>query len=133
MISDLYSDNGSNIVGANNKVKPSSKIFNSKINGNKIINHLGNNNIRWHFILLKSPNFGRIWESLVKLIKNYLKGVLGEAQLSYELFYTTLTQIEYVINSRSLSPISDDPNDFAALTPRTKITYIVVAYIQMQL
>lgn len=47
----------------------------------------------------------------------HLHRVLGNATLTYEYLYTTLVQIESILNSRPLSPLSTDPNDFLPLTP----------------
>ena len=37
--------------------------------------------------------------------------------MTYEEFYTLITQIESLLNSRPLSAISEDPNDLTPLTP----------------
>lgn len=38
-------------------------------------------------------------------------------KLNYENFITILTQIEAILNSRPIHPLSDDPGDMQALTP----------------
>ncbi|KAF2890369.1 hypothetical protein ILUMI_15804, partial [Ignelater luminosus] len=43
--------------------------------------------------------------------------VIDNANLTYENFYTILTQIESVLNSRPLCPLTQDPNDLEPLTP----------------
>lgn len=73
--------------------------------------------ITWHFIPPHAPNFGGLWESAVKSTKFHMKRVFGESRLTYEEFYTVLTKIEACLNSRPISPISEDPNDLSALTP----------------
>jgi len=42
---------------------------------------------------------------------------LGNAILTYEELNTVLTRIEPCLNSRPLTPLSDDPYDFSVLTP----------------
>ncbi|XP_076660689.1 uncharacterized protein LOC143364062 [Halictus rubicundus] len=41
----------------------------------------------------------------------------GDQRLTFEEFYTLLTQIESCLNSRPLSPLSSDPTDLNPLTP----------------
>lgn len=75
-------------------------------------------NINWKFIPPKSPHFGDIWESNIKIVKLHLTKTIGQAILTFEEFYTLLTQIESVINSRPISPpLSSDPHDLNPLTP----------------
>ncbi|GFW00408.1 integrase catalytic domain-containing protein [Trichonephila clavipes] len=42
---------------------------------------------------------------------------MGNLRFTYEEFLTILNQIEGVLNSRPLYPLSCDPGDFDALTP----------------
>ena len=73
--------------------------------------------IKWQFIPARTPHFGGIWEAAVKSVKVHLKRIVGETKLNYESFYTLLVQIESILNSRPLYPISADPYDLQALTP----------------
>lgn len=73
--------------------------------------------LNWHFIPPHAPHFGGIWEASVKSIKCHLRRVAGNASLTFEEMYTLLTQIESVLNSRPLCPLSADPNDLDPLTP----------------
>lgn len=112
---NVYSDNGTNYTGANNELKRMYD-FLSK-NSNEISNKLVDEMITWHFIPAKSPSFGGIWEAGIKSAKSHIKRVIGNHSLTFEEFTTVLTQIESVLNSRPLCPMTSDPEDFAALTP----------------
>lgn len=74
-------------------------------------------NIDWSFNPPSAPHFGGLWEAGIKSVKTHLMRVIGEQKLTYEELYTVLTQIEAVLNSRPLCPLSSDPNDLSALTP----------------
>lgn len=46
-----------------------------------------------------------------------MKKVIGDVTLTSEEMLTVLAQIESILNSRPLHPMSNDPNDISALTP----------------
>ncbi|XP_045471829.1 uncharacterized protein LOC123678720 [Harmonia axyridis] len=103
--SHLYSDRGTNFVGANRELVALAK----KCAECELITH--------HFLPGNAPHMGGLWEAGVRSVKTHLKRVIGDQVLSYEEFYTLLVQIEAVLDSRPLTPMSSDPNDLAVLTP----------------
>jgi hypothetical protein len=63
IVTDLFSDNGTNFVGANNELHNLEQLFKNQINGEKIVNTMANDQITWHFIPPRAPHFGGLWEA----------------------------------------------------------------------
>lgn len=53
----------------------------------------------------------------MKSVKHHLHRVVGEAILTYEEMNTLLIQIEAILNSRPITPCSEDPEGLNVLTP----------------
>ncbi|XP_053682608.1 uncharacterized protein LOC128733054 [Sabethes cyaneus] len=115
--SHIYSDNGTNFIGAKNTLHQLYIMLQPGPEQERISKHLAEDHIQWHLIPPRSPNFGGLWEAAVKVAKKQLIRQLGTATLSYEELTTVLTAVEGCMNSRPLTPLSEDPNDLSALTP----------------
>jgi hypothetical protein len=100
--SHLYSDNATNFIGANRELR---NLFKQANFNTAIVNHLANEQISWHFIPLRSPHMGGLWEAAVKSTKGHLKRVIGNVILNYGELNTLLTMIEACLNSRPLTRI----------------------------
>lgn len=111
----IWSDNATNFVGANRELKELSEFLFR--NQDEIASTLSNDMIKWQFIPARSPSFGGIWEAGIKSAKFHFKRIVGNANLNLVEFNTVIIQIESILNSRPISPISHDPNDLNALTP----------------
>lgn len=113
--SNIYSDNAKNFVGANAQLRELGQLLEKQ--HHIITKRLAEDNIQWHFIPSRAPNFGGIWEAGIKRVKFHLKRILGEAHLTYEEFLTVLIQIESILNSRPLCPLNSTPDQLNPLTP----------------
>ncbi|XP_030747675.1 uncharacterized protein LOC115876126 [Sitophilus oryzae] len=112
----VFSDNATNFVGSNNELLKLCQVVRDSVN-EKYPNYFSEHRITWHFIPPKSPHHGGTWESAVRSFKHHLKRVLGDNHLNFENFYTLLTQIEAILNSRPILPLTNDLSDLEALTP----------------
>ncbi|XP_055627216.1 uncharacterized protein LOC129769151 [Toxorhynchites rutilus septentrionalis] len=110
-------DNATNFVGARRELDELCTLFNNQQFQRTISAEAAESNIDFRFIPARSPNFGGLWESAVKSFKTLFKRTIGTHTLLYDEMQTVLTQIEAVLNSRPLTPVSNDPNDYEALTP----------------
>jgi len=113
----IYSDNGTNFVGANNKLKEVYALFNSDEHKEHIDKFSSEHRITWHFIPPFAPHFGGLWESSVKLFKHHFKRVIGDSLFTFEELSTFTTEVEGILNSRPIATISSDPNDMLVLSP----------------
>nr|CAI5846278.1 unnamed protein product [Callosobruchus analis] len=113
----LYSDNATNFTGANNEL---TSIYTNVANFSTdpgISNFLKENSIKWNFIAPRSPHQGGLWEAAVKRAKFHITRIIGKSVLTFEELTTLFSRVEATMNSRPLTPLSDDPSDLNALTP----------------
>ncbi|GFU21048.1 integrase catalytic domain-containing protein [Trichonephila clavipes] len=130
----IYSDNGTNFVGARQKLDEIRKLWLSLPTNEAISYYLSKSSIDWHFIPPSSPHFGGIWESGIRSVKFHLKRVLGETILTFEELTTLLTQIEGLLNSRPLSYVNDsDIECISTLTPSHFLTGDVLLSVPEEL
>ncbi|XP_058816896.1 uncharacterized protein LOC131680194 [Topomyia yanbarensis] len=114
---DIYSDNGTNFVSARNKLQEFLRLLKDSHHNDIVSKQLAKEGIQWHFSPPSAPHFGGIWEAAVRSAKIHLLKVVGETPVSPEDMNTLLVQVEGCLNSRPLTPMSDDPNDLQPLTP----------------
>lgn len=109
---NIYSDNGTSFVGASNDL---SRFL--KVSCDSLSEEMAKEGITFHFIPAYSPHFAGLAEAGVKSTKHHLVRVLGLCNLTYEELYTMMVQVEAILNSRPLTPLSSNPEDLTPLTP----------------
>ncbi|GBM36320.1 hypothetical protein AVEN_163254-1 [Araneus ventricosus] len=104
----IYTDNGTNFVGACNAL--------ASIDFNEVSRQRADERIIWKFIPPGAPWWGGWWERLIGMMKRVLRKILGRACLNYEEMYTVLCNCEAILNDRPLTVVSAD-SSLTAITP----------------
>lgn len=110
----IVTDGGTNFVGARRYLSEVNEMLNRE--SDSISSQLASRSITWKLNPPSGPHFGGIFESGIKSTKYHLKRIIGSQILTYEEFYTILTKVEAMLNSRPLVELSSDPSEVDALT-----------------
>lgn len=111
--SQVFSDNGTNFVGADRELKANfalicdSQLWHSQ---------LALLNVTWRFYPPGGPHHGGLQEASVKSVKHHLKRVLGSFSPTIEEMSTLLCKVEACLNSRPITAITNNPENLQILT-----------------
>lgn len=112
LCAELFSDNATCFEGANNELQKIVKEMDRVVQ-----QYCTDHAIKWNFTTPLAPHAGGIYESAVKSMKHHLKRVMSEQLYTFEQFTTILYKVEAILNSRPLTPMTENPNDLRVLTP----------------
>ncbi|XP_064540794.1 uncharacterized protein LOC135430171 [Drosophila montana] len=111
--SQMHSDNGKTFVGA---AKVLSRDFVEALK-TQLQATYSLQKLSWHFNPPSAPHMGGLWEAGVKSFKNLFYKSTSTSKYTFEELSTLLSKVEACLNSRPISPMSEDPTDLLALTP----------------
>ena len=115
--STVWSDNGTNFVGAAHELKELQDFLGEQETQRAISDYCATRGIEWKHIPERAPHFGGLWEAAVKSMKRHLRKIVGNVRLTYEELATVLTQVEACLNSRPLTPMPESEDGIEVLTP----------------
>ena len=82
--SHLFTDNGTNFIGARNEMKKLSELLTSQKRQEGMSHLSTTSNIHWHMSPPRAPHFGGLWEAGVRAMKTLLRKLVAPHLMSYE-------------------------------------------------
>ncbi|XP_077255210.1 uncharacterized protein LOC143893559 [Temnothorax americanus] len=113
----IYSDNGTNFVGANNQLKELYVLLNDEEHKDRINRYASDHCITVALHTAGSTTFRRLMGGHGKLFKHHFKRVVGDSLFTFEELNTFTIEVEGILNSNQSLPSPTDPNDMLVLTP----------------
>ncbi|XP_078363513.1 uncharacterized protein LOC144647606 [Oculina patagonica] len=109
----IRSDNGTNLSSGERELREAIDNWNQQ----KIESFLHQKNIEWKFNPPGASHMGGVWERVIRSVRKILRVLLREQLVSGEALRTLLAEVQGILNSRPLTPVSDSPLDLEPLTP----------------
>ena len=108
----IWSDNGTNFVGGLAEMRKEFK----GVDQNRMHEYCLSRSIEWIFHPPSSSHWGGIWERMIRTIRKVMVG-LPECRLSDDMLSTLFCEVEFIVNGRPITKLSNDVNDPSPLTP----------------
>ncbi|XP_028517549.1 uncharacterized protein LOC110247780 [Exaiptasia diaphana] len=109
----VYSDNGTNLRAGEREIHKAIQEWNQ----DKINQTLSQKNVQWYFNPPKASHMGGVWERVIRSIRKIMRAILGSKVVTDEVLRTTMSEVQAILNSRPLTPLSNDVKDMEVLTP----------------
>ena len=110
---EIRSDNGTNLVGAQRELRRALQDWNQR----QIRNYLHQHEVEWKFNPPAASHMGGVWERQVRSIRSILNGLLHQQRTNDEGLATLMCTVEGIVNGRPITKLSEDPRDALPLTP----------------
>ncbi|XP_053697434.1 uncharacterized protein LOC128744438 [Sabethes cyaneus] len=115
-VNHLFSDNGTNFIGANNEMKKLIKNIDKRMDNGEAAKQ----EIQWTFNPPTASHFGGAWERLIRIIKGCLKVLFKSFPTknpSPDTLRSALIQVSAILNKRPLTHIPIETIEDKVLTP----------------
>ncbi|XP_062540821.1 uncharacterized protein LOC134208883 [Armigeres subalbatus] len=109
---NIFSDNGTNFVGANRELQKQIQQINLASAGT-----FTDARTKWSFNPPSAPHMGGVWERMVRSVKEAMAALNDGRKLTDEILWTVVVETEGLINSRPLTYMPQEINSTEALTP----------------
>ncbi|CAH8641369.1 unnamed protein product [Schistosoma bovis] len=107
---EIYSDNGTNFVGATSELRANMSVWDK----HRINDLTVSKSIRWHFNPPVASHRGGVWERIIRSVRRILLFISNR-----QILATYFVEVERILNNRSIVPATSDEKDDLALTPNT--------------
>ena len=111
----LRSDRATNFVGANNELKR--ELQNQEQNEEWIHYKTLKMGMDWVYNVPGASHHGGVWERQIRTIRRLLESMITSTSMKNETLVTFMCEVEAIINSRPLTPVSTDHLDTEPLSP----------------
>ncbi|CAH8595656.1 unnamed protein product [Schistosoma guineensis] len=112
---EIYSDNGTNFVGATSELRANMSVWDK----HKINDLTVSKGIRWHFNPPLASHRGGVWERLIRSVRRILLSISNGQILHDDSLATYFVEVERILNNRPIVPATSDEKDDLVLTPNT--------------
>ncbi|XP_062713271.1 uncharacterized protein LOC134290217 [Aedes albopictus] len=109
---EIYTDNGTNFVGASRELQNELRVINTTMSS-----AFTDANTKWRFNPPAAPHMGGCWERMVRSVKAAMGSLPTIRKLDDEEYLTLLAEVEHMINSRPLTFVPLDDEQQESLTP----------------
>ena len=113
-VEHIRSDNGTNFTAGEKELREAIEQWNSSA---KLREYFLLKEIKWDFNPPSASHMGDIWERQIRTVRKTLDALMKDQILDDEQLDTLFCEVESIVNSRPMTPVSTDPQDSEPLTP----------------
>ena len=122
-VSHIFSDNGTNFVGAEHELRKALVEWNEA----HIFEFLKQKDIVWTFNPPSASHMGGCWERSIRTVRKVLMALLHNQNFDDDTLHTALVEVENIVNSRPLIHTPLEPGSNVPLTPNHLLKINLIA------